>query len=313
MCWIAYKPEGTKFPDAFGQWLANANANNPDGIGAMCLKRNRVEFRKDFQDTYDALEWLLERERYACAVHCRLATHGLVNELMRHPFPLSGRFKRVRGTCKAALMHNGVLRGLGGAKKSDTAELAMLLRDIPMEVLIRDSFLRLLDVALDGDRLLIFAAPRTVLMLGRWHEEDGLYTSNLSHCYLHRQVVYRWGRCELCGQARAVQETRYGLLCASCLAELEDDEEEENAMLKWDTCALCGARAWVSELKGKWYCDACRAYIESALESGWLICRSCGNAYPPEEMVEFVDCRFCLDCARDLGIEETEETEEVME
>ena len=102
MCWILYKPAGTKWPNELPEWFRIANLNNPDGFGAMALKREHVEYRKDFRSLDELLDWCYRREALDVGVHFRNATSGEVNVSNRHPFPLTSVLSELRQTTRAS-------------------------------------------------------------------------------------------------------------------------------------------------------------------------------------------------------------------
>lgn len=106
--------------------LQSAWACNPHGAGIVFHDRGgRVICSKGLmtlEDTISAVE-SIDRNRKV-ALHMRFATHGAINAMNTHPFPVG------RG---AFLMHNGILSAFGKHGESglsDSADLAKVLGEV---------------------------------------------------------------------------------------------------------------------------------------------------------------------------------------
>ena len=101
-----------------------------------------------------------------------------------------------------------------------------MLSAFPLEMWERPEFLQLVEMALNGDKLLVFVAePRNIIMLGAWQECEGVFVSNRGH-----ELVYArsWGNaCWSCGRQapKLIWSELGGWLCEECLEELELDYE----------------------------------------------------------------------------------------
>jgi predicted glutamine amidotransferase len=167
MCLIIKKPQGRCIAEDF---LANAWLRNDHGWGSFHLASGRVIWARGLH-----LEALLahnaslplDAEVY---VHLRRATFGEVSHDMAHPYVVREGL---------LLMHNGSIASLApqDASRSDTSELARLLRDMldgltDAEVarLIRSQGFRSLTAALIEGSMVVLMDARGAVRLGReWH------------------------------------------------------------------------------------------------------------------------------------------------
>lgn len=126
MCLILrLKTTDTLTPDE----IRDVYARNRDGAGIAYVGADRAVYcaRAVPVDADDCVRlvgvWLDAARADGAAevvIHWRMATHGPVSREMAHPF-------RLASPCGSALMHNGVISGLGGPDRSDTAEFAASL------------------------------------------------------------------------------------------------------------------------------------------------------------------------------------------
>lgn len=125
MCLIAYTTCASRFLTADEE--ANTNQHNPDGTGVMFFnrRRTRVITRKTMK-YLEAVEAAPPSGEFA--MHWRYATHGATDRDAAHPHWVTN--KDWGDPEDLALMHNGVLAGWGGTKRSDTQEFAEFLRDV---------------------------------------------------------------------------------------------------------------------------------------------------------------------------------------
>lgn len=169
MCLIICKPPGRSIPAEF---LANAWARNGDGWGAFFAHEGRLQCCRGL--SYPGLmaaNTALPRHAQVY-LHLRKATCGHVNESMTHPLVVRPGL---------LLMHNGTFPGLvpGGADsdKSDTWELARLLRDltsgmsdVQVQHLIRSEGFRRLSAVFMQRNVVVLQDEQGSVRLGRaWH------------------------------------------------------------------------------------------------------------------------------------------------
>lgn len=129
MCIIAYKT--TEYSDWWKTAINAMEDSNPDGNGVTVLDGNSVWWEKGI-----SIERVheLSKKYQNIILHFRIGTSGGIKPEMCHPFlisgtrgglntPLSGHLYRG----ESLLFHNGVIRGLGNLKQSDTCEAASIL------------------------------------------------------------------------------------------------------------------------------------------------------------------------------------------
>lgn len=113
--------------------LATGAKGNPHGLGYAFAAGGRVEIVKDERHGLEAHLAGLESDlgRFnadsAFIVHYRQATSGKVDYENTHPFRV---LSEVDGS-EYALAHNGIIRGLGDKRHSDTWHLARKLETLP--------------------------------------------------------------------------------------------------------------------------------------------------------------------------------------
>lgn len=110
MCVIAYVPKEKNVSDGD---LEKCYEKNSDSIGYMFAHGGKIHIRKflDFDLFLDSYK--KEKEKYVAdfALHFRIKTSGKIDLENCHPFLVGSQF---------ALMHNGVISGIGNDTKSDT-------------------------------------------------------------------------------------------------------------------------------------------------------------------------------------------------
>lgn len=126
MCIIAFIPAASPRPST--ETLRTCWTNNPDGAGFMYPHNGQLHVVKGLMTFDDFITaWELIPSGVMVAVHFRIRSHGAKNADMTHPF-------YINNDNTMALVHNGVLsHGLGHGTdgKSDTAEFAEMLKDMP--------------------------------------------------------------------------------------------------------------------------------------------------------------------------------------
>lgn len=119
MCLLIQMTKDVHFTDEF---LNGVYQRNSDGIGIMWSDGEKLHYRKHLpRNVGDAIDFFREyAENKDCCVHFRMKTHGNIDYLNCHPYPVFGFDEDHEHPM--LLMHNGVL-STGNAKdvtKSDT-------------------------------------------------------------------------------------------------------------------------------------------------------------------------------------------------
>lgn len=184
MCIICYIPKDMELAEKYifeAMWY-----NNPDGAGIMWQQDNVVRYKKgyfNFNDFYNDVV-KIKNTNVNMAIHCRIATSGGINSEMCHPFKISNKDEELKETyneCEIALMHNGIIRGLG-YKYSGMSDTAEYIKDTLYPRYKKDKTFYLdtetISNEITGSRL-IFMTSKTVRMIGQWYKIDGCYYSNL--------------------------------------------------------------------------------------------------------------------------------------
>lgn len=162
MCVIGIGPAS-----ALLKTVSDCFSKNRDGAGVAVLVDKKLTVYKGLMSEIEVAGVLGQYGDILVAVHYRLATHGAVTVDNTHPFQLDD---------KTALMHNGIIRGLGSHGHngiSDSAELAGILAELS-----RGSRHKLLG-AMDGRFCLIDAESNSYHYFGDFQEHDNCKYSNL--------------------------------------------------------------------------------------------------------------------------------------
>lgn len=116
MCIIISKPEKRKLDT---KYYVNAFKHNKDGAGVAYVENKELKIKKGIFNSDDFVKFVEEREDQELLIHCRVATHGLINTDNCHPFivPPTEMFPHI----SFAIAHNGQLPWRSTATKSDTA------------------------------------------------------------------------------------------------------------------------------------------------------------------------------------------------
>lgn len=127
MCIIAIPKLPIKDFDVWGGFLKNMVKNNPDGNGVIYEWKNSEIWWNKNVSINDIKDIMLTKSLNRLYIHCRAASHGIINKKMMHPFLISpdrdiyldhGALKKG----EALLMQNGIFSTLPTHKvKSDTA------------------------------------------------------------------------------------------------------------------------------------------------------------------------------------------------
>ena len=185
MCIMFGKMNGVPLPSE--DTLDNCYSSNRDGMGiAWTNGDGKVMIKKDFNTHTEFKEWLFTNIKIGTTaiVHYRLGTAGLKDCGNAHPFPLTQDKKELRAVetvTDIAMAHNGVLKGLGDKKYSDTQEFIMnIIADPVMKANIHHKpIMTLLMAYLDNSKLLFLHGNGTIWKYGEFTDDEGLFYSNI--------------------------------------------------------------------------------------------------------------------------------------
>lgn len=250
MCMIVFKGAGVELPKE--EHLRESASRNKDGIGIAYLKVgiNEVRIKKDFKDVDVLISWLKDNitKEDICIVHFRLATHGLVDEGNRHPFPITKNKELLRKTeliCQMAVAHNGVISQYEHKKFSDTQKFVL---DILSEESVKNNLdnpgiQKLISNFIGLDRLVILLANGTGYRWGEWIKEGDIYYSNSGYkAYFTNR--YDWIKdtvkigkdyylqlCDVCGMKEDTKYITYKkaeyYMCKSCRRDVSNGKIKE--------------------------------------------------------------------------------------
>jgi predicted glutamine amidotransferase len=302
MCIIIAKKAGVSLPTKSD--LECSAESNPHGVGIGFWKAgsNEVIIRKDFKDVLCFEEWFRSsiRPEDACIIHFRFATHGLVDEGNRHPFPITRHWQSLRETilsCDKAVAHNGVMSSYKrGDKYSDTQKFVM---DILADEAIKNNLTsptvqKLISHYISTDKLAILSNDGSIIWIGWKVEERDLIFSNSSYSipktrYSYGQCRYNSKRfdygeddesakslmtyCDECQGWKWVTSTwdtvssKYIRLCKDCRKKLK----KKNKELKFDEtiCVFCDKKIQKKDgytVNGDDVCPECFEKIKKAVE-----------------------------------------------
>lgn len=117
MCLIISKPADVNFDEGF---LHGVYTRNKDGVGVMYAEDNKLWHAKFVPKTFEEVVtfWDKHIAQRKCVVHFRMQTHGDVDTLNAHPYPV------ITGEegYPLYLIHNGILHtnNMKDIKRSDT-------------------------------------------------------------------------------------------------------------------------------------------------------------------------------------------------
>ena len=284
MCTIIVKPAGQKLPkDDLMELLWSVN---PHGGGFCWADGGVVHGMKGFMDEggfIKAIRKYLSRNVPAI-IHFRWATHGGRVPEATHPFPASSDesdLKKTEWESAFGIAHNGTIHRYGyktTGSLSDTQDYikSVLSNELVLEGIFSDkhrpTFVEMIDSAISGDRLALMNGDGEIIMIGDWHDHDGLSFSNecFKYAKAKEKIVSR-------SPAKTTTCSRGGMVGRSLIHTPQDDlsddlivasimDESKIIMVDEtynDKCLNCGTPG-VEKFKynGK---DCCCACFESVL------------------------------------------------
>ena len=199
MCIIVAKPMNIEMPDE--ETLLECFLSNPDGAGFMWADGKQVRIRKGFMEWEDFMEALDEelpepmRKDVALVMHFRIATHGKVQPMCCHPFPISSDESELQATridARFGIAHNGVIHGRRtNDKRSDTmdfiAEVVAPLMKMNPNFMKNSHAMDLLEGACKS-KLAIMDNSGDLVTVGDFIEDDGVLYSNTTYL----KTMSRW-------------------------------------------------------------------------------------------------------------------------
>lgn len=234
-----------------GHYLANR-----DGIGYAWTDGEMIHVYKTldfhiFLKQFEADRKLAEEAGSGILLHFRQATHGEISKENAHPFWVNR---------SVVFAHNGVLRNFSPSRpgKSDTREfLHRVLRHLPEDFMFNIGIMRLIEEAIDPDRMGFFHVSGEFRHIGgSWVE--GIWYSNLNS-------LARW---DLNLTLERVGDQFYDIETGEEFKRIPADEvplviESENVQLP--------------------LCDFCGTVITNVgyygLKTGWLVGPECVTIY----------------------------------
>ncbi len=199
MCVILYAPPKHDIKE---EYLINAFENNPDGAGIMHYNEyGQVVYQKGFMDINSMLAyWKKTNGDFPRAVHCRIATSGIVNKENCHPFPINYDLEAMK--CEMGVsnigcfMHNGVLNDYTPKEgmKSNYSDSMVFNKCVIAPVVLGGCIdnigvQQLLNRL--NSRFLLFLPNYKVYMFGNWETtQDGFLASNYSFQYKKNYGCY---------------------------------------------------------------------------------------------------------------------------
>ena len=176
MCVIVYKPKDVqiKIEDLCHMW-----SHNPDGAG-FCYKTD-IEgtkmciIERGFMSLKPLKKRIKELQDRELVLHFRKKTHGKVEPIMTHPFPIlpitAEEHKETEIICNSAFIHNGVMSRFGNQEVSDTFDFtANVLAHLnePTQIKLIES--------MGGKFCLV--CPSNIWLFGDFTLHEGLKCSN---------------------------------------------------------------------------------------------------------------------------------------
>lgn len=197
MCIIVIKHARVELPAS----LKNCFNNNPDGAGFMFVHKNQVMGFKGLM-TWDAFENKLKavEKTYGplkdklVVFHFRIATHGNVDGMNTHPFPVMQSYKALRQLdwkADIGMAHNGIIHELSthpDIRDEKVSDTMVFIRRVAAPILNRLDSRKIQDVV-DGlglmasSKLCFLTKGNGIYTFGDFihDEQDGCFYSNTSY------------------------------------------------------------------------------------------------------------------------------------
>lgn len=179
MCVIAYAKNGVKIPKENIKKMFYANN---DGAG-ICWKDNKgfVHFKKGFMTCRELIKAYEQvQDSSEVAIHCRLATHGTVNQENCHPF-IIGKRKRVSklesDDVGNILMHNGVIHSLNCPVTYNDSR--MFAEDTLRYILDEKKLKCIVETLEPTSKFVIMRKKKPTILCGDFTNVNGVMYSNL--------------------------------------------------------------------------------------------------------------------------------------
>lgn len=188
MCIIIAKPKGVKAiplkniyqwcennPDSFGIYAS-------DGTKTQVIKYNDYWTMLDGIHKYNNPEWLL-------VIHARIATHGAIDFINQHPYPLANNVKDVVDWQKWKwkwFMHNGILGEYGKDKRySDSIDfwINFLYKNQTKEIVEKKIWQSNKIVLMDWAGLTIYNEWQWVYDNGVWYSNNSYKTTPYNNMF----------------------------------------------------------------------------------------------------------------------------------
>ena len=218
MCIAIYKPAGCEVTDLT---LETCWQNNPDGMGFMYVKHNKIVIVKELKN-FD--RFLLKYEKAIKAnpecdfvLHFRIATSGIIDLTNCHPFRINQSL---------AFCHNGIIAIETKKHVNDTRMfMKQVLRRLPDNWLTKSAIRELVEYRIGQSKFIFLDSKGTVSILsahmGLW--DNGVWFSN--HTYKETYFT-KWGfdsdgNCEICSMPLLDGEIKY---CEPCIEHYKDKD-----------------------------------------------------------------------------------------
>ena len=253
MCLIIVKGKGVEKPTT--EIIKKAYTANDDLCGISYLKphgkllecyrgltlNELIEINEDIEDSFNVM------------YHFRIATSGNVNVLNAHPFPLYQNKMKVHTRPKITLAHNGITKGIGNQKYSDTSILVQYIEDNHLDY---DFLLTLLSSNGGGKFAVLDLELAGIMLYGEFTEsKSGLLFSNMywktdytADWSAWNAATHTWdydiddktsisGLCDVCQQSADILTLDRGIyLCEACLTWEIDHYKHVKEKMEDDDC-----------------------------------------------------------------------------
>jgi len=237
MCIISIKKPNVKMPG--NKIIRRMFSANPDGAGFMIHRSgdDKISLHKGYMDVKSFLSAIKSadiREKDTAVLHFRIATSGLINDKNCHPFVVSESLNIIQApqitTSRMCMAHNGQITELDGVHKK-LNDTTLFIRDYVADPIIYDNLYdnivlqELIAEYVNGSRLSFLHPKNGLLLMGTWHEHDGVLYSNTGYKKPKQQNI-SWksyntdylndfAYCESCGMYRYIYNRELCYYCDS--------------------------------------------------------------------------------------------------